>query len=118
MVKALERSDLTQENQEPRGVCLNTAINEQTNILDDLTTANKCFLTDGIKKGHGAEYLTSRVKEILKQPTRLLSPKHRKSESKEVQQPLRQEAKLFISDDDVIYRKNRGATPSCLTTCP
>ena len=55
MVKALDRSDLTQENQEPRGVCLNTAIREQKNVLDDLTTANKCFLIDGIKKGHGAE---------------------------------------------------------------
>ena len=117
MVKALDRSDLTQENQEPRGVCLNTAIKEQKNVLDDLTTANKCFLIDGIKKGHGAEQFR-RVKEILKQPTRLLSPKHRKSESKEVQQPLQQEAKLFISDDDVIYRKNREATLSCLTTCP
>ena len=46
------------------------------------------------------------VKEILKQPARL-SPRHRKSESKKVQQVLRQEAKLFISDDDVLYRKNK-----------
>ena len=52
MVKALlDRSDLTQENQEPIAVCLNTAIKGQTNILDDLTTANKCFTIDDIKKG-------------------------------------------------------------------
>ena len=45
------------------------------------------------------------MEEILKEPTRL-SPRHRRSESKEVQQLLWKEAKLFISDDDVLYRKN------------
>ena len=46
------------------------------------------------------------MKEILKQPTRL-SPRHRRSESKEVKQLLQQKANLFISDDDVLYRKNK-----------
>ena len=72
MVKPLlDRSNLTQEKQEPVAVCLNTAIKEQTNILDYLTTANKCFTIDGIKKGQRVEYWISRVKEILKQPARL-----------------------------------------------
>ena len=67
MVKALlHRSNLTQENQEPVAVCLNTAIKEQTNILDDLTTANKYFTVDVIKKVQRAEYWISRVKKILK----------------------------------------------------
>ena len=35
-------------------------------------------------------------KKILKQPARL-SPRHRRSELKEVQQLLRQEGKLFVS---------------------
>ena len=88
MVKALlDRSDLTQENQEPVAVCLNTAIKEQTNILDDLTTANKCFTIDDTKKGQRAEYWISRVKEILNEPARL-TPRHRRRESKEVQQLL------------------------------
>ena len=39
--------------------------------------------------------------------TTRLSPRHRKSESKEVQQLLRLEAKLFISNDNVLYRKNK-----------
>ena len=81
MVKALlDYSNLTQENQEPVAVCLNTAIKEQTNILNDLTTANKYFTIDDIKKGQRAEYWISRVKEILKQPARL-SPTHRRIES-------------------------------------
>ena len=46
------------------------------------------------------------MKEILKQPARL-SPRHRRSESKEVQQLLWQGAKLFISDDEVLFRKNK-----------
>ena len=104
MVKIfLDRSDLTQENQEPLAVCLNTGIKEQTNILDNLTTGNKCFTIDDIQKGERAEYWIPRVKEILKQPARL-SCRNRRSESKEVQQLLRQESKLFISGD-VLYRK-------------
>ena len=73
MVKILlDSSHLTQGNQEPVAVCLNTAsIEELTNILDDLTTASKCFTIDNIKKGQRAEYWISRMKEILKQPTRL-----------------------------------------------
>ena len=59
-----------------------------------------------LKKGQAAKYWISRVKEILKQPA-ILSPRHRRSKSKEVQQLLRQEAKLFITDDDVLYRKNK-----------
>ena len=94
------------ENREPVAVCLNTAIKEQTNILDDLTTANKCFTIDDIKKGQRVEYWISRVIQILKQPARS-SFRHRRSEPKEIQQLLRQEAKLFISDDDVLYRKNK-----------
>ena len=93
MVKAfLDGSDLTHENQESEAICLNTAIKEQTNILDDLTTANKRFTIDDIKKGQRAEYYISRVKQILKQPARLY-PRHRRSKSKEVQLLLRQEAK-------------------------
>ena len=104
MVKIfLDRSDLTQENQEPLAVCLNTGIKEQTNILDNLTTGNKCFTIDDIQKGERAEYWIPRVKEILKQPARL-SCRNRRNESKEVQQLLRQESKLFISGD-VLYRK-------------
>ena len=107
MVKALlDRSDLTQENQEPVAVCLNAAIKEQTYILDDLTTANTCFTIDDIKKEQKAKYWISRAKTILKQPTRL-SPRYRRSESKEVQQLLPQEAKFFFSDDDVLYRQNK-----------
>ena len=99
IVKALlGHSDLTQENQEPVAVCLNTAIKEQGNILDDLTTANKCFIIDDIKRGQRTEYWIFRVKKILKQPARL-SVRHR-SKSKELQQLLRQKAKLFISDND------------------
>ena len=57
MVKALlDHSDFTLENQEPVVVCLNTAIKEETNILDDLATANKCVTIDDIKKGQRAEY--------------------------------------------------------------
>ena len=68
MVKTLlDRSDLTQENQEPVAVCLNTAsIKEQTNIVDDLTTASKCFTTDDIKNGQRAEYCMSKAKTTLK----------------------------------------------------
>ena len=107
MVKALlDHSDFTLENQEPVAVCLNTAIKEETNILDDLVTANKCFTIDDIKEGQRAEYWISKVKEILKQPARL-SSSHRRSESKKVQQLLRQEAKLFIRDDDVLYLKTK-----------
>ena len=64
MVKALlDRSDLTQENQKPVAVCLNTAIKEQTNTLDNLTTANKCFTIDDIKKEKRAEYwISSRIR--------------------------------------------------------
>ena len=63
MVKAfLDGSDLTHENQESEAICLNTAIKEQTNILDDLTTANKRFTIDDIKKGQREEYCISRVK--------------------------------------------------------
>ena len=63
----LDSSDLTQENQEPVAVCLNTAsIKEPTNILDDLTTVRKCFTIDDIKKGQRAKYWIYRVKEILK----------------------------------------------------
>ena len=87
----LDRSDLTRENQEPVALDLNTAIKEQGNILDGLTTANKCFTTDDIKKGQRAEYWISRIKRILNQPARLY-PRHRRSESKAVQQLLRQEA--------------------------
>ena len=107
MVKALlDRSDLTQENQETVAVCLNSAIKEQTNILGNLTTANKCFTIEDIKKGQRAEYWVSRVKEILKKPARL-SPRHGRRESKEVQQLLWQEVKLFISDDDALFRANK-----------
>ena len=57
MVKTLlGSSNLTQENQEPVAVYLNTAVKEQTNILDDLTTASKFFTVDGIKKGKRADY--------------------------------------------------------------
>ena len=92
MVKVLlDRSDLTRENQEPVALYLNTAINEQTNILDGLTTANKCFTIDDIKKGQTAEYWISRMKKTLNQPERLC-PRHRRSESKAVQKLLRQEA--------------------------
>ena len=88
MVKALlDRSDLTQENQEPVAACLNTAIKEQTNILDDFIIANKCFTIDYTKKGQRAEYWISRAKEILNQPARLTA-RHRRRESKEVQQLL------------------------------
>ena len=76
---------------------------EQATMLGDLTTASKCFTIDDIKR---EKYWISRVKEILKQQTRL-SLRHRRSESKEVQQLLRQEAKLFESDDDALYLKNK-----------
>ena len=57
MVKTLlGSSNLTQENQEPVAVYPNTAVKEQTNILDDLTTASKFFTVDGIKKGKRADY--------------------------------------------------------------
>ena len=73
MVKALlDRSDLTQENQETVAVCLNSAIKEQTNILGNLTTANKCFTIEDIKKGQRAEYWVSRVKEILKKTSKVI----------------------------------------------
>lgn len=56
------------------------------------------------------------MKEILKQPTRL-STRYRRSESKEVKQLLREEAKFFIGDDDVLYRiksnTNGNNFPSC-----
>ena len=47
MVKALlSRSDLTQENQKTSSVavCLNTAMKKHTNILENLTAANKHFI--------------------------------------------------------------------------
>ena len=88
IVKALlDCSDLTQENQEPVAVCINTSIKEQTNTLVDLAAANKCFKIDDIKKGQRSDYWISRLKEILKQPARLYC-RHRRSESKEVQQLL------------------------------
>ena len=56
------------------------------------------------------------MKEILKQPTRL-STRYRRSESKEVKQLLREEAKFFIGDDDVLYRiksnTNGNNFPAC-----
>ena len=54
------------------------------------------------------------MKEILKQPARL-SPRNRRSESKEVQQLSQQEAKLFISDDDVLYHKSKEQHKVVLT---
>ena len=68
MVKTLlDRSDLTQENQEPVAVCLDTAsIKEQTNIVDDLTTASKCFTIDDSENGQRAEYWMFKAKMILK----------------------------------------------------
>ena len=57
MVKTLlGSSNLTQENQEPVAVYLNTAVKEQTNILDDLTTASKFFTVEENKKGKRADY--------------------------------------------------------------
>ena len=107
MKTLLGSSGLMQENLEPVAVCLSTAgIIEHTNMLNDLTTESKSFAIDDIKKGQRAEYWISRVNEILKQPTRL-SPRCRRSELREVQQLLRQETKLFINNDDVLYRKNR-----------
>ena len=48
---------LTRENQELVVVCLNKAsIKEKTNILNDLTTGNKCSTTDEIKKRQRVEY--------------------------------------------------------------
>ena len=51
------------------------------------------------------------MKEILKQPTRL-SLRHRESKSKEEQQLLRQVAKLFIGDGDVLNHKKRNNSKS------
>ena len=103
----LDSLSLALENQEPVTICLKTAsIKKQANILDNLAITSKSFTIDDIKKGQKREYWISRVKEILKQPTRL-SPRHRRSDSKEVQQLLWKEGKLFISDDDVLYHKNK-----------
>ena len=105
MVKILlDHLDLTQENQEPLAVCHNSGIKEQANILGNLTTRNNCFTIDDIQKGEMAEYWIPRVKKILKRSTRL-SSRHRRSESKEIQQLLRQESTFFISGD-VSYTVN------------
>ena len=77
---------------------------EQTNILDDLTTANNCFSIDDIRKVQRAEYWISGVKEILKQPERLL-PKHRRKKFNNCYS--KKQCCLLVMIDDVLYCKSR-----------
>ena len=87
-------------------VCLNTVmVEEQQKILDSLTTPTKCFNIDGLKKGQQSEHWIVRVKNIVKENA-VLTPDEKKKEPPDVQRLLREQSKLSVNDNDLLYRKS------------
>ena len=87
-------------------VCLNTVmVEEQQKILDSLTIPTKCFNIDDLKKGQQSEHWIVRIKNIVKENA-VLTPAEKKKEPPDVQRLLREQSKLSVNDNDLLYRKS------------